>query len=380
MLKERGFIFIDEQSIENIESILTEFSQNGGGICVISSKVPRGITFDNIPDNVWLVDLRYGGFSIHKRKHPRQEGYWPQYSHLNTGLAKNITISDTISNHIRVENWRSEPHSVQPAPFGVNLSSEEYRHLHNHYQNLLCETFNFSKDINGISIWGDSAALYPGAKSWGGFFSARSWPVKWQGYTPEDCFNYDDKDFDAALVGVEIDVLNGGKPWEEDSPILNQSLPKFGLQIVGFGNKNTAAIEIRTEDSDDPTKTSETRRGAWHYGIIIRNALSKDSTLLFSENGEIKRGIDLSLTNFREGALLISSGGEKSGIVFDFGESGEIFANTNGELVVKAGKKGLRIEFPDGNFVKITESGDIEISEKLVLKFKEFIKKILLGD
>jgi hypothetical protein len=172
-----GIIFIDCKSVEKIQEKVASLSRNGGGLCIISSDVLKGLIIEQCPDNVRILDLRYGGVSLLNTKHPRQEGFWTQYSHLQTGLAKNIVISDTITNETKIENWESKGHTLQQAPYGTKLSSEEYRHQHNHYQNLLCETFNFSANLNAVSIWGDSGAFVPGAKSWGAFFSARSWPV-----------------------------------------------------------------------------------------------------------------------------------------------------------------------------------------------------------
>lgn len=368
-----GFISIDKISVENIDEIVSIFSKKGGGLCIIASDVKKGTILENCPSNVRLLDLRYGGVTLLNTKHPRQEGFWTQYSHLQTGLAKNFVISDTINNETKIENWESKGHTLQQAPYGVELTSEDYRHQHNHYQNLLCETFNFSNNLNAVSIWGDSGAFVPGAKSWGAFFSARSWPVKWSGYTPDYGYKYADEDFDAALVGVEIDVLNAGRNWDEPSPILSSSMAKVGLQIVGFGKRNTAAIEIRTEDSDDPANTPETRRGAWKWGIIVRNALHEGSTLIHCENGRIRRGVDLSMSTFSEGALLISSAGEKSGIVFDHGKSGELYANNDGELVIKAGSNGVRLLFQAGEFFSFSGTGEINMSENL----KNSLKKTL---
>ena len=367
-----GFVFINNDNISSIKGIIEDLSRKGGGLCLISSDVQQGTIYEKCPANVKILDLRYGGLSLLSSKHPRQEGLWTQYSHLNTGLAKNVVISDTITNSTPIENWESKMHTVQSAPYGQELSSEDYRHQHNHYQNLLCETYNFASDLNAVSIWGDSGAFVPGAKSWGAFFSARSWPVKWGGYSPEYSWKFNDEDFDAALVGVEIDVLNAGKNWGDISPLLSSSMGKIGLQIVGFGKRNTAAIEIRTEDSDDPTKTPQTRRGAWKWGMIVRNALHEDSTLIHCENGRIKRGIDLSMSTFTEGALLLTSGGDKSGIVFDHGKSGKIYSEEDGTLVLEPGCMGIKIILNKNDFVIIKKDGDIDMSDNIKAKIKSF--------
>ncbi len=347
----------DEQAVADLKKYLNE----GGRFIQLSPGLPKGKLPFAVPDDVTIIDMRYGGVNFITGNHPRLEGYWTQYSHLDTGLARNFTFSHVITDDTPIENWKSEPHEMQRAPIGA-LASEEYRHAHNHFQLLHSEIYNFSKDLNGVAVWGDSAALVPEAKSWGAFFSARSWPLKWTGYTPEKLFDYQEKDFDAALVGVEIDVLNAGRDWNSTEHLETGApqMAKVGLQIVGFGNKNTAGIELRTEDSDDPARSPAERRGAWHWGIIMRNALGSESTVLFSENGHIRRGIDFEQTTFREGALRITGNGPMSGIVFDQGSAGEVYSDpTSGSLNIRIGHKGLRIWNPSGTLLlmEITNDG-----------------------
>jgi len=360
-----NLVLIDQSNFQSMRQIIEKLSLHGGGIVYLSSSMPKGVQYDQCPPNVRIIDSRYGGLSILNQKHPRQEGIWTQYSHLSTGLAKNIVISDTITNNTEIESWQSSPHAMQLAPYGAPLSSEEYRHQHNHYQNLLCETFNFSSDLNAVSIWGDSGAFVPGAKSWGAFFSARSWPVKWNGYTPSYAFSYEEHDFDAALVGIEVDVLNNGLDWGAKSSLLTSPMAKVGVQIVGFGKRNTAAIEIRTEDSDDPANTPHTRRGAWQWGIIARNCLHENSTLLYSENAHIRRGIDFEKTTFEDGALVISGRGPKSGIVFDNSDSGEVFSDGKGDMTVKIGSGSLSIILSDSEQISIGSDLSITITPGL---------------
>lgn len=357
----KGLAIIDSTSYSEIDSIIHDLASSGGGIIIVSQSTPVGVTWQSCPGNIRLIDLRYGGFSVLHNKHPRQEGIWAQYSGLETGLAKNIVVSDTITDKTPIETWQSKTHEMQIAPYGTPLSSEDYRHQHNHYQNFLCETFNFSRNLNAVSIWGDSGAFVPGAKSWGAFFSARSWPVKWNGYTPEDCFTYDNADFDAALVGIEVDVLNNGLDWRTKSGLLSNSMAKVGVQIVGFGKKNTAAIEIRSEDSDDPSNSPETRRGAWEWGIIARNCLHSNSTVLYSENGLVKKGIDFGKTCFTEGAFIISGRGPESGIIFDNADSGQIYSDGEGNMTVKIGR-ALRVEINDDEYIEISKDLSISIS------------------
>lgn len=345
-----------EESLNQVQN----YVEGGGKWIRLAPGCPKDRPPFALPEDVMVQDQRFGGVTLIRGNHPRLEGLWTQYSHLETGLARNITLSQTISDQTPIENWQSQSHTMQDAPVGA-LDSEVYRHAHNHFQLLHSEVYNFSRDLNGVAIWGDSAALAPNAKSWGAFFSARSWPLKWTGYTPPELFDYDEeKDFDAALVGVEIDVLNAGKDWSASNGIDPHAMAKVGLQIVGFGSCNTAAVEVRTEDSDDASRTPETRRGAWHWGIIIRNALASHSTVLMSENGHVARGIDFDKTTFSEGALRITGAGPNSGVVFDHGLSGEIHSDTtDGSLNLRIGQGGFKLWSSDGSRViaHITDDG-----------------------
>lgn len=335
---------------------LGRYLKRGGKHVSLSASLPKGSLPREFPEDVLVADLRYGGTTFIRGRHPRYEGQWTAYSNLTTGLARNVTFSHTITDETPIENEKSLPHQMQRAPVG-SMVSEEYKHQHNHHQNLHSEVYNFSGDLNGVAIWGDSAALAPRAKSWGGFFSARSWPVQWSGYTPDHLFAYNpETEFDAAIIGIEVDVLNGGKNWSE--PLNGEYFAKVGVQIVGFGKRNTAGIEIRTEDTDDHTRSPDERRGAWNWGIIIRNALHEGSTVLHAENGRAKRGIDFDLTTFSDGAVRIAGAGPSSGVMFDGGESGEVYAEA-GAMNLRIGKQGLKIWNSEGTEVllEVTDEG-----------------------
>jgi hypothetical protein len=201
-----------------------------------------------------------------------------------------------------------------------------------------------------VALWGDSGALYPGARSWGGFLSARSWPVHWNKYVPASTADFKDEDFDAALVGLEVDVLNNGLPQGSVSKTVGIPLSKVGVQIVGFGKRNTTALELRSEDSDDNGKKSDERRGVWHYGLIDHNALNSESTFLITTTPEIRTGVDFSKTTFSDSALKIGGAGSHSGVAFNNYSGGEIYAE-EGKLYLRGGTSGLSILTPSGNEV-----------------------------
>lgn len=352
---------ITKDNYNSLSTFLEETNKNGG-LIILSSDLPKD-TLPLIPNNnTRILDLRYNnGIHLVRGNHPRLIGHWPQYGGLKTGLGKNIIISDVLPYDMQVESATGE--KIIPHENNKNLhqNSEEYSNTHNHYQNFLSEVWSFSPIVNAVSIWGDSGSFFPGSKSWGGFLSARSWPVHWQQFVPEGTPTFEDKDFDAQLVGLEIDVLNGGLPEGTISPIVGHPLAKSGLQIVGFGNRNTAAIEIRTEDSDDHSKSSDERKGTWRYGIIAYNSLNSDSTLLFSATPTGKTGIDLSQTIYSDSAIKINSTGTNTGLSFNNYTAGQIFSQNN-KLIIEAGEKGIQLRAKNGSVIfDINDQGRISI-------------------
>lgn len=339
---------IDKKNYKDLSKIIQETNKNGGTI-LLSADLPRGPMPVKPTGKTRIIDLRYnGGIDIIRGNHPRLDGMWPQYSNLNTGLGKNMVVTDVLPFDAQVETWKGVPISPNADNVNQHQDSHEYSNSHNHYQNFLSEVWNFSPTVNGVSIWGDSGAFFPGAKSWGGFLSARSWPVHWEQYVPEGTPGFDDKDFDAQLVGLEIDVLNGGLPNGKVSSKVGRPLSKSGLQVVGFGSTNTAAMEIRSEDSDDISKKPDERKGTWHYGIIAYNSLNSDSTLIYSATPAGKTGLDLEQTHYSDSAIKINSEGPKTGISFTHYDGGQIYSKGR-ELFIQPGQEGLTIAAPNGD-------------------------------
>ena len=338
---------INKYNVTMLGAVITRYNQRGGTI-ILNPDVAKGPMPVRPNYKTRIVDLRYnGGVNIVRGNHPRLEGIWPQYSGLNTGLGKNFVISDVLPYDAQVESWQGELRSANPANKKLAQDSREYSNTHNHYQNFLSEVWAFSPTVNAVAIWGDSGAFYPGAKTWGGFLSARSWPVHWQQYVPEGTPAFSDQDFDAQLVGLEVDVLNGGLPHGQVSKLVGIPLSKSGIQIVGFGNRNTAAIEIRSEDSDDASKPADERRGSWHYGIIAYNSLNSQSTFLYSATPVGKTGADFSVTRYSDSAIKINSEGSKTGISFNEYRGGEIFVQDEA-MVLRTGARGLSVQTPNG--------------------------------
>lgn len=339
-----------------------KYTNKYGGLIILSSDVPKEPLPISPNNNTRILDFRYNnGIHFIRGNHPRLEGNWTQYSGLKTGLAKNVIISDVLPYDMQVETATGQ--KIKPHGDNSNIyqDSDEYSNTHNHYQNFLSEVWSFSPVVNAVSIWGDSGSFYPGSKSWGGFLSARSWPVHWEKYVPEGTPGFEDKDFDAQLVGLEIDVLNGGLPDGVTSPLIGRPLSKSGLQIVGFGKRNTAAIEIRTEDSDDISKSPDERNGTWKYGIIAYNSLNSNSTLLLSATPEGKTGIDLSQTLYSDSAVKINSMGKRTGLSFNNYESGQIFSDGN-KLILETGEKGFELRTKSGStLLDIDNHGKINL-------------------
>ena len=301
--------------------------------------------------------------------HPRKDNLWLQYFPLTTALRKNVVISDVITPDSQWENWSGEAvgtHSMQ------NENAENYDNSHNHYQNFLSEVLNFSEGTNAVAIWGDSSAVVNGSKAWGGFFSARSNArqflenEEFSKFIPEDVnLQYDKDVYDAQLIGIEVDVLNDALPG------VYPNMSKTGVQIVGFGNPNSMAIEVRSEDSDKDVSDGE-RRGVFESGIYFKNSIAPYGRLLVSDLQQARIGLDLKNTLFTEGAVQLRSQQVGTGIIYNGGTSGEIYGgerwsgteDPNGWLTLRAGEGGIRVVSNDNTkeLVAIDNYGGIYLN------------------
>ena len=312
--------------------------------------------------------------SIIRGNHPRLLGQWPQYGASKTALRKNVIITDVITPD---SPWESALGKPVPTHAAGSMDAGDHS-LHNHYQNLLSEVWNFAPNVNAVSMWGDSLAAAKGAKAWGAFFSARSHCESFLNpgfsqWAPPGVDLGCGPDFDAHLIGIEVDVLNYGKPgvWP--------NLAKTGVQIVGFGKPNMYAIEVLCEDTaaDRPD-----RRGRWATALCVNNSLTDDGRLIVADFEKAAVGLDFSRALFKYGALTMRTDGRGTGIVCNGGKSGEMFGGVRGSdaaddrhwLTLRAGDGGIRLTNHDGtremfavdNFGAIRLTGDVFVNSRRV--------------
>lgn len=187
-----------------------------------------------------------------------------------------------------------------------------------HHQTFLSEVLSFKRNTNAVAIWGDGGARVNDARVWGGFFSARSGLKAWE---------------DAQLVGLEVDVLNGGQPG------VHPNKSKVGIQVVGFGQVNSNALEVLSENE---------KSGQFMNGVNIKaGAIHRTGTVFGVEPQQTTIGLNMQYSKFRDSAILLSEGAP---ITFrqKNGKDAKVYRAEDGTLVLQAGNGGLRIESPDG--------------------------------
>lgn len=342
---------------------LETFNENGGGLLILDPLVPQEPLPVELNKNIWTIDLRYNN-ALHLvlNQHPRLDGFWPQYTNLETGLRDNVVISKIVT-------------AEEPAPTSENDTF---------YRNFLSESAGFNALINTVAIWGDSGGFVPGAKVWGGFLSARSWPKvtkEWKEETHEwpsswtaaqTLTNDTYKDFDVALTGLEINVENNGKPTSKAglwtyirARIFGPELAKIGLQIVGFGQTNTTAIEVRSNDTDNTNIPDSEKTGTFMTGLLFaENALHKDAITIETRGELLRKGLDFAETLFTQGAIIFHAVGEGTGLVFNEGKSGEFFApfEESRVMAIRSGKSGIQVLTNDQQKTPVAISNNGEIS------------------
>lgn len=306
-------------------------------------------------------------------QHPHADGMIDQYFGLNTALRGHVYIADVIDSTSLFSTFDGKPTSRHKKE---TETPENYAHNHNHYQNLLVSTINRAPNVNAVSIWGDSHALADGSKAWGGFLSARSSCSTYAQNGPLNRYSPEIKscgpERDNQLIGLEIDVLNESKPG------IFPNMSKTGLQVVGFGNPNSMAIEVRSEDTDRKAATTAPA-GAFESVLYIKNAIQPEyGRLIVADFEKAKIGLDFRRPLFTEGLLRGRSNGVGTGLILNDGNSGEMyggkrwgetFQDERGWLTLRAGNGGLRVVSNDNKreILAVDNDGGIYLNGDLFI-------------
>ena len=309
---------------------------------------------------------------------PLKDGLNIWFYGLDTALGGNVYIGDVVDKNSRFHNYKGDRIDLHKKS---DESAKDYENTHNHYQNLFVSTINKVENLNAVSVWGDSTSIANGAKSWGGFFSARSSCPNFAKGGPLE--KYGDpslvscEGIDNQLIGIEIDVLNSSKPG------IYPNMSKTGLQVVGFGHPNSMAVEVRTEDTDR-VEFGKAPRGAFESAFYVKNSIQPEyGRMIVADFDKAKMGLDLRKPIFTEGAMQFHTQGVGTGLVANEGKSGEIyggdrwpgFADKQGWLSARLGEGGFRIVSNDNtkevmaidNFGGIYLNGDVYVNGKLLV-------------
>lgn len=326
----------------------------------------------------FMPNLENPAGKIHA-KHIRSDGVWPQYYGLGTRLRGNVFFSDIISPDDPWTDWQGNRVNVVDL---AQQTPENYHDTHNHYQNVMSEVWNFTPHTNGIAFWGDASAIADQSAAWGGFVSARSSYLRHTGAPGskfEEAFppglneHVAREDFDCQLTGLEVDVINSGKPG------VMGNKAKHGITIVGFGNPNSHAVSVICENFDC---AEPQRRGQFEAGLYYQNSIHPDyGRLVVADFDRARIGLDFRGAVFREGAAQFRTVNPGSGIVFNGGKGGEVYAQAQSAqeqeescLTIRAGKGGLRILDHSGEreLLSIDAQGRIVLSGEVVINGKSY--------
>lgn len=321
------------------------------------------------PFTVREVRTANGETTVFRGKSPRSDGLSYQYQNMKTPLRGNLILSDVLLPSDRWYLWDGQP----TQRFDIDKqTAENYHESHNHHQSLLSEVINATAGANGIPVWGDSVAAVNGANVWGGFFSARS--TCDQGdligkYLPKNMDRGCGLDFDAQLTGLEVDVLNAGKPG------VYPNKAKHGVQIVGFGNPNGQAISVIAENFD---REPQFRRGQFESILYAQNSIQPSyGRFIVMDFEKAHIGLDMRRPLFSGGAMDYRTEGPGSGILLNSGRSGEVygglrspgFADPRQWLSMRLGNGGYRVVSNDNmrELMAIDNDGGIYLNGDVYL-------------
>ncbi len=316
-----------------------------------------------------IVKSANGETVIIRGRSPRSDGLYYQYEKMNTPLRGNFIISDVLLPTDPWFLWNGQP----AQRFDVSKQTpENYHESHNHYQSLLSEVINATQGANGIPIWGEGLAGVNGANVWGGFFSARSGCYDGDligKYFPKDLKRGCGPDFDAQLTGIEVDVLNAGKPG------VYPNKAKHGVQVVGFGNPNGQAFSVIAENFD---REQQFRRGQFESILYAQNSIQPDyGRFIVMDFEQANIGLDMRKPIFKAGAMDFRSEGVGTGILLSSGRAGELYggrrwpgSTEKGEwMSVRLGNAGYRLVSNDNTreLLAVDNAGKIHLNGEIYL-------------
>ncbi len=307
--------------------------------------------------------------AVIRGRSPRADGLSYAYARMKTPLRGNLIVSDVL---LPTDAWHTWDGRSVPRFDTRRQTPENYHESHNHYQNVLSEVINATAGANSIPLWGESVAAVGGANVWGGFFSARSRCEKDDllgRYLPPDLERGCGRDFDAQLTGLEVDVLNAGKPG------VYPNKAKHGVQIVGFGNPNGQALSVIAENFN---REPPFRRGQFESILYAQNSLHPDyGRFIVMDFDRASIGLDMRRPLFTGGAMDFHSAGVGTGLLLDSGRSGELYggrrwpgqAPDHGWLTARLGTGGLRVVSHDDTreWVAIDNNGGIYLNGDVYL-------------
>ena len=321
-----------------------------------------------------IQDLENAQSFIHP-DHPRGSGLWTQYCGLKTRLAGRIYFSDVLNPS---DKWQYyDGRNAEVINVDAEQTPENYHETHNHYQTALYEVINLTPFTNAVPVWGDGTAAVHDASAWGAFFSARSVKVRPSlgenvHYGPAAIAVVKDNEpgdeFDCQLTGLEVDVLNAGKPG------VFPNKAKHGITICGFGNPNSHAISIICENFDC---APDAHKGQFESGIYIQSSINPEyGRMIVADFEQAHIGLDFRKPVFRWGAMQANTQGPGTGIVFNEGSGGEFYAGPRWKDIdgprwtsIRMAEEGLRIVSADSTQenIAIDKNGDIYLHGNVII-------------
>lgn len=245
--------------------------------------------------------------------------------------------ADCIIGGIRIEDGTQAyfPDGPLHNELTVSVDVPENSEFHQ-YSSIYGVSVNNSKKVNTVGIWGDAVSNTEDGKVWGGFFTANSG-------VPGN---------ETQLVGVEIDVINKGKPG------IYPYNSKVGLQVVTIGDEDSSiAIEVLSD-----------HKSKWKNGLLIGDqAIAPDGAGVAIANKQPMRfGIDASQGSYSDSAILLPKDSRLTFRNPDFRDA-FIYGDTFDTGYLVMGGSGIRMVNADNtrNILKISNRGIIS-SDSLI--------------